>query len=52
MKTLGLILMTLLVHVHSHCGVLQPDDQAFIRSEIASQLETVLETQAEIIRAR
>ena len=58
--------MTLLVHVHSQCGVLQPDDQEFIRSEIASQQENItspqlatllhnqaamIASQAEIIRA-
>ena len=43
--------MTLLVHEHSHCAVLQPDDQAFIRSEIASQLENITSPQlSEIIR--
>ena len=52
--------MMLLVHVHSHCGVLQPDDQAFISSEIASQLQnitsaqltTVLQNQAAMIASQ
>ena len=49
MKTLGVILMTLLMLEQSHCGVLQPDDQAFIRSEIASQVENITSPQLETV---
>ena len=36
MQALGLILMTLLVHVHSQCG-----SQPFVHIEIGSQLENI-----------
>ena len=51
MKTLGLILMTLQMLEYSHCGVLLQDDQAFILSAIASQVENITSPRlSEIIR--
>ena len=66
MKTLGVILLTLLMHEQSHCGVLRRDDKAFIRNEISrqlanitspnqcnnQQLETVLQNQAAMIASQ
>ena len=49
MKTLSVILLTLLMHEQSHCGVLLTDDQAFIRSKIANQLENITSPQLEMV---
>ena len=39
MKVPGLIFMTLLLHMYSKPGLLQPDDRASVRIEVESQLE-------------